>query len=205
VRALRYRVLFHPDCDRRLRDHTGICSTRTLRGGCGARGLGHPDAAGWHYRRWGLSPRPENVYEPDPSMRPPPRGRTAPPSSASVVSWRARGAGKRRAVNISSTFGLMSTVTADWTLMAAATIYQFPRPRDDPLSVSASHTEHNGQGMTETDRESKAGAGHAAGEVNYAHAGQRFRCRQRNLPLCGTSEHLPPVATAAQGPACVSW
>jgi hypothetical protein len=39
VRALRRRVLFHPDYDRRLRDHTGICSTRILRGGCGARGL----------------------------------------------------------------------------------------------------------------------------------------------------------------------
>src|SRR6266436_942213 len=48
-------VLFHPDFNRRLRNHTESADPSS--GEEGARGLGlrHP------YRRWGFSPRPENI------------------------------------------------------------------------------------------------------------------------------------------------
>src|SRR5213079_108042 len=56
-------VLFHPDFNRRLRNHTESAdpfSPRNFPVEKGARGLGllHP------YRRWGLSPRPENIGRP---------------------------------------------------------------------------------------------------------------------------------------------
>src|SRR5712664_4209138 len=52
-------VLFHPDFNRRLRNHTESADPFS-QGEEGARGLGliHP------YRRWGLSPRPENISRP---------------------------------------------------------------------------------------------------------------------------------------------
>src|SRR3982751_1683587 len=53
-------VLFHPDSNRRLRNCTESADPSSL-GNEGARGLGliHP------YRRWGLSPRPENIGRPE--------------------------------------------------------------------------------------------------------------------------------------------
>src|SRR3954447_26318327 len=52
-------VLFHPDFNRRLRNHTESADPSS-RAEEGARGLGllRP------YRRWGLSPRPENIGRP---------------------------------------------------------------------------------------------------------------------------------------------
>ena len=60
-------VLFHPDFNRRLRIHTESAdpsSQKNPKGDAeeeGARGLGlvHP------YRRWGVSPRPENIGRPE--------------------------------------------------------------------------------------------------------------------------------------------
>jgi len=61
-------VLFHPDYDRRLRIHTEsadpsspVSKTSWFPREEGARGLGllHP------YRRWGFSPRPENIGRPE--------------------------------------------------------------------------------------------------------------------------------------------
>src|ERR1700722_12157145 len=60
-------VLFHPDFNRRLRSHTESAdpSFQSLKiqgsESEGARGLGlsHP------YRRWGVSPRPENIGRPE--------------------------------------------------------------------------------------------------------------------------------------------
>ena len=53
-------VLFHPDCNRRLRSCTESADPSSLLEE-GARGLGllHP------YRRWGFSPRPENIGRPE--------------------------------------------------------------------------------------------------------------------------------------------
>ena len=55
------RALFHPDCDRRPRIHTGSADPgrwpgRALAGWC----MGGIAAAA-HHRRWGLPPRPENA------------------------------------------------------------------------------------------------------------------------------------------------
>src|SRR6516164_4584013 len=50
-------VLFHPDFNRRLRNCTESADPSLF--GEGARGLGSPSFRG-PYRRWGLSPRPEN-------------------------------------------------------------------------------------------------------------------------------------------------
>src|SRR4029079_15837766 len=54
-------VLFHPDFNRRLRNHTESADPSTSFEEEGARGLGlrHP------YRRWGFSPRPENIGRPE--------------------------------------------------------------------------------------------------------------------------------------------
>jgi len=56
-------VLFHPDFNRRLRSHTESADPSSPEdpGKEGARGLGlvHP------YRRWGVSPRPENIGRPE--------------------------------------------------------------------------------------------------------------------------------------------
>ena len=61
-------VLFHPDYNRRLRNHTESADPSSqgtskwkFPGEAGARGLGrrHP------YRRWGFSPRPENIGRPE--------------------------------------------------------------------------------------------------------------------------------------------
>src|SRR5215469_3874911 len=50
-------VLFHPDFNRRLRNYTESADPSLF--GEGARGLGPPSFRD-PYRRWGLSPRPEN-------------------------------------------------------------------------------------------------------------------------------------------------
>jgi len=57
-------VLFHPDYNRRLRNHTESADPFSRQEKLeeeGARGLGlrHP------YRRWGFSPRPENIGRPE--------------------------------------------------------------------------------------------------------------------------------------------
>src|SRR6202021_3667130 len=54
-------VLFHPDFNRRLRNRTESADPFSQADGKKALaglGLGHP------YRRWGLSPRPENIGRP---------------------------------------------------------------------------------------------------------------------------------------------
>src|SRR6516165_5325197 len=51
-------VLFHPDFNRRLRNCTESADPSLF--GEGARGLGSPSFRD-PYRRWGLSPRPENA------------------------------------------------------------------------------------------------------------------------------------------------
>ena|ERR1700752_2064213 len=51
-------VLFHPDFDRRLRSRTESADPSSVEEE-GARGLGRRP-----YRRWGLSPRPENIGRP---------------------------------------------------------------------------------------------------------------------------------------------
>src|SRR5437773_7544730 len=60
ARRLPQTVLFHPDCNRRLRNTPNLL-TLLLGREEGARGLGlrHP------YRRWGFSPRPENIGRPE--------------------------------------------------------------------------------------------------------------------------------------------
>jgi len=48
-------VLFHPDCNRRLRNHTESADPFDLRKALAGLERAAP------YRRWGLSPRPENT------------------------------------------------------------------------------------------------------------------------------------------------
>lgn len=42
-----YRILYHPDFNRRLRNFTASVTQKVIRG---------------LYHRWGISPRPENKY-----------------------------------------------------------------------------------------------------------------------------------------------
>src|SRR5690606_29276886 len=60
--AMRLPVLYHPDYDRRLWNHTR--SADPVEAACGSRQKLHQALAGWmlahHHRRWGISPRPEN-------------------------------------------------------------------------------------------------------------------------------------------------
>jgi hypothetical protein len=50
--------LFHPDYDRRPRNHTGSADPATTEAVAGARGLVQLNC---HHRRWGIAPRPENA------------------------------------------------------------------------------------------------------------------------------------------------
>ena len=59
MRAPNLPVLFHPDFNRRLRNRTESADPADC--SAGARGLWRSLAI---YRRWGLSPRPENAVGP---------------------------------------------------------------------------------------------------------------------------------------------